>query len=170
MNKTHIIQQVLQHLFKELEATQLAANNAHMAAIDDQSIAETQYDTVAIEAGYLAEGQSKRVAEIKESITLFEQFGAKELDSSPTIKMGSLVQLEKGIQNNEWLFIAPSAGGFRCDVIGNTNGIDNEKVTVITPHSPMGQALIHKEVDDEVLLLVQGINITKEADYISSVL
>lgn len=170
MNKTHIIQQVLKHLFKELKATQLAANNAHLAAIDDQSIAETQYDTVAIEAGYLAEGQSKRVAEIKESISLFEQFGAKELESSPIIRMGSLVQLEKGVENNEWLFIAPSAGGFRCDSIEHRNGIKNQIVTVITPHSPMGQALIHKEVDDEVLLLVQGISTTKEADYISSVL
>ncbi|WP_077343403.1 hypothetical protein [Pseudocolwellia agarivorans] len=163
MNKKNIIQHVLQHLSTELKTTELAANNAHLAAIDDQSIAETQYDTVAIEAGYLAEGQSKRVDEIKNSIALFEQFHARELKSSPTIVIGSLVQLEKGITNNNWLFIAPAAGGFRCV-------LEENNITVITPHSPMGQALINKEVDDEVSLLINGLTTTENIDYIHSII
>lgn len=163
MNKKNLIQQILQHLSTELKATELAANNAHLAAIDDQSIAETQYDTVAIEAGYLAEGQSKRVDEIKYAIALFEQFITRELASSPTIVIGSLVQLEKGITNNNWLFIAPAAGGFRCVLEGNN-------ITVITPHSPMGQALINKEVDDDVSLLISGLTTTENVDYIHSII
>lgn len=170
MNKKDIIQQVLQHLSKDLEATQLAANNAHLAAIDDQSIAETQYDTVAIEAGYLAEGQSKRVAEIKESIALFEKLHKKELNGFMKVKIGALVQLEKGVKNNDWLFIAPSAGGFRCEVIEKPNNEVINNITVITPYSPMGEALMNKEVDDEVLLLIQGLNKTNDVDYIQAII
>ncbi|WP_441004208.1 hypothetical protein [Pseudocolwellia agarivorans] len=169
MNKKHIIQNILQHLLKELEATQLAAHNAHLAAIDDQSIAETQYDTVAIEAGYLAEGQSKRVEEIKQSIKQFEQFNSQELAASPTIVLGSLVQLEKGVENNEWLFIAPSAAGFKCEIITDKDNNLTHKITVITPHSPMGQALITKEIDDEITLLIPGINSVKDPDYINEI-
>ncbi|WP_426369592.1 hypothetical protein [Pseudocolwellia sp. HL-MZ7] len=169
MNKKDIIQKVLQHLSNELEATKLAAHNAHLAATDDQSIAETQYDTVAIEAGYLAEGQSKRVEEIKHSIKLFEQFNTQELEASSTVALGSLVQLEKGIENNEWLFIAPSSGGFKCDITSEKDNNLTNKITVITPHSPMGQALINREVDDEVTLLIQGINNVKDPDYINAI-
>ena len=68
MDKEKIIQDILNYLRQELSIIQEAANNAHLAATDDQSVAETQYDTLAIEASYLAEGQSRRVDELKLSI------------------------------------------------------------------------------------------------------
>lgn len=129
--------------------TELAAHSAHSAAIDDQSIAETQYDTVAIEAGYLAEGQSKRVAEIKYAITLLNQLASSQLTDSTIIKVGSLIQLKNSDNHNQWLFIAPAAGGVKCVV-------EERNITVITPHSPMGKALINKEAGDEIALLING--------------
>jgi len=167
MNKKDIIQQVLQHLLQELDTTQLAAKNAHLAAIDDQSIAETQYDTVAIEAGYLAEGQSRRVEEIQKSVTLFKQLNAKELQTSPVVKTGSLVQLEKGCKNSQWYFIAPAAGGFTCKIIDTHNNVQN--IVVITPYSPMGKALVTKQVDDEVIILVNGESPPENIDYIETI-
>lgn len=168
MIKQTIVQQVLSYLSKELEISQVAANNAHLAAIDDQSIAETQYDTVAIEAGYLAEGQSRRVAEIKGAITLFEQLAKRKVLSSTKVILGSLVQLEQGINNNEWFFIAPAAGGFKCEI---DKYVKSPKitVTVITPQSPMGQALLNKEIDDEVMLNLKGKTKAESIDYIYAI-
>ncbi len=56
------------HLKSKIAEAEEAAMNAHHAAIDDQSVAETQYDTLAIEAGYLAEGQSRRIQMLKEEL------------------------------------------------------------------------------------------------------
>jgi len=66
--KAEVISKILTYLQNELASLSTAAKNAHLAAIDDQSVAETQYDTLAIEASYLAEGQSRRVEALKKSI------------------------------------------------------------------------------------------------------
>ena len=71
MNKNKILDAVLSYLYLELSHCEQAANNAHLAATDDQSVAETQYDTLAIESAYLAEGQSRRLIEFKVSIKRF---------------------------------------------------------------------------------------------------
>jgi len=143
MNKKALLSIILAQLTSELENSQHAAHNAHLAATDDQSVAETQYDTLAIEASYLAEGQSRRVDEIKVSITLFEHLTKQGLDEPLKVSMGTLVQLEKDQPNNAWFFIGPAAGGFRCE-------LENQKITLITPQSPMGSALMNKEEGDNV--------------------
>ena len=163
MIKTKLIKQILEHLQQKLASSELAATNAHLAAIDDQSVAETQYDTLAIESAYLAEGQSRRIEECKIAINKIEQFKLQlenidEMANSP-VKLGSLVQLEKDEDRQHWFFVAPAAGGFKYD--------DNKRqYTVITPQSPMGVALLHKQLDDDIEVLI-GNN--KLADYIIAV-
>lgn len=146
--KLQLIKKIVHHLNEELNVLLLAANNAHLAAIDEQSIAETQYDTLAIEAGYLAEGQSRRVSELKLAIASFEHL-SEVIKKSPCehnqVKIGSLVQLFQDKSANQYFFIAPAAAGFRC-------AIKDESFTVITPQSPMGKALLNKTLDDEIAI------------------
>ena len=80
----------------------VAANNAHQAATDDQSVAETQYDTLAIEQSYLAEGQSRRVDEIRYTIELINNFKYDLALETPGIIQGSLVQLEQDIAKQHY--------------------------------------------------------------------
>ncbi|MDT0603200.1 hypothetical protein [Thalassotalea castellviae] len=144
--KLALINNIIRYLNDELQLLLSAANNAHQAAIDDQSIAETQYDTLAIEAGYLAEGQSRRVESLKQAIISFEQlFEILKQRPAPhtSIKLGSIVQLAQEQTIGQYLFIAPAAAGYRCEVAG-------KKFTVITPESPMGQSLINQRLSDEV--------------------
>lgn len=143
MYKKELLSRIIEHLTSELSNSELAAKNAHLAATDDQSVAETQYDTLAIEASYLAEGQSRRVEEMKASIILFEQLAQQKIDELLQVSIGSLVQLEKDKANNAWFYIGPASGGFRCEIKGNT-------FTLITPQSPMGTALMNKEEGDDV--------------------
>jgi len=150
MNKKQILSDILSHLEQELSATIIAANNAHLAATDDQSVAETQYDTLAIEASYLAEGQSRRVAEIQKAKQALTQLVLRYFDESMPISLGALVQLSQDSNENHWFFIAPAAGGFRGELEGR-------HYTVITPTSPMAKALLGKFIDDEVELMV-GVN------------
>ena len=170
--------QIIAQLEAELSATLIAADNAHKAATDDQSVAETQYDTLAIEQSYLAEGQSIRVTEIRDAIKRFENAQWDLTTQSQKVVMGSLVQLEQAEQSlqvkqsapnktkaeqQSCFFIAPAAGGYRCQVSDNQSCMN---VTVITPQSPMGAALLGKELDDEVIVSV-GSN--KICDYIIAI-
>lgn len=142
--KAELIHAISLHLNGELSTLLEAANNAHLAAIDEQSIAETQYDTLAIEAGYLAEGQSKRVEELRAALSSFEQLLASVIQPKHQhIRLGSIVQLSQDQEKQHYYFLAPAAAGFKCKLKGNF-------FTVITPNSPMGKGLIGKELGDEI--------------------
>lgn len=141
----------------------VAANNAHKAATDDQSVAETQYDTLAIEQSYLAEGQSRRVDEIRYAIKRLQSIPLTALQKKPEINIGSVVQLEKDIDKQQWFFLAPAAGGYRCKLAVQSNTIN---IVVITPQSPIGAAMMGKVLDDEISIQIAGKNIT---DFITMV-
>ena len=159
-DKKQLIALVVTELAKEHQQAIDAANDAHAAAVDDQSVAETQYDTLAIEASYLAEGQSKRVFEFQQAIEAYQQLDIIDYNNDSYIALGALVQLSADSAANHWFFIGPAAGGFRCQ-LGQKN------ITVITPQSPMGTALIGKQLDDDILIML-GEN--KLTDYIAALM
>ncbi len=143
IDKRKLITLIINELEQELNQAINAANEAHAAAVDDQSVAETQYDTLAIEASYLAEGQSRRVQELQAAINNYRTLVLVNFDDSKAIALTALVQLYQDNQQKHWFFIGPCAGGFRCELA-------NEKITVITPQSPMGYSLLEKYPQDDV--------------------
>jgi len=154
MNKSFLIPKVINYLQQELTNCELAAANAHLAATDDQSIAETQYDTLAIESAYLAEGQSRRIVEFKAALQAFEQLALDKITRG-IVTLGSVVQLTQDVKNQHWFFIAPAAAGYRFS-------IDQQKFTVITPKSPIGIALLGKQIDDEIAVTIGNNKIVDE--------
>ncbi|MBL4911316.1 MAG: hypothetical protein JKX78_15065 [Alteromonadaceae bacterium] len=161
--KQRLVSEIILHLQDELEQAMQAANNAHNDATNDQSVAETQYDTLAIEASYLAEGQSKRVAEYQQALKAYQQLKFEVFDQHSTIKLGALVQLAKDKSCQHWFFIGPYAGGFRTNIRTETS---EEQITVITPQSPMGMAMIDKQQDDDIEI---RLGHEKLSDYICAV-
>tara|TARA_R110000803_G_scaffold135160_3_gene202214 strand:+ start:22113 stop:22496 length:384 start_codon:yes stop_codon:yes gene_type:complete len=126
-------------------------------------VAETQYDTLAIEQSYLAEGQSRRVDDIRSAIKSLESLKFDPLLNKARVMMGSLVQMEQDIAKRHWFFITPAAGGYRCQVNHQEKLI---KITLITPQAPMGKVLLRKELDDDVTLSIGKNNI---ADFITDI-
>ncbi|WDE05795.1 hypothetical protein SG34_002330 [Thalassomonas viridans] len=143
MLKESLVKNIIQHLQHELDNATLAAEKAHLAAIDDQSVAETQYDTLAIEAGYLAQGQSRRIVEFQDALAAYRQLDLSPYSQDAAISLGHLVQLDGDAKQQHWFFLGPAAAGYRTSIQGH-------KFTVITPHSPMGKALKGKYPDDEI--------------------
>ena len=158
LNKKQLIDLVVTALAKELQQAIDAANEAHAAAVDDQSVAETQYDTLAIEASYLAEGLSKRVTEFQHAIDAYKALDIIDFNIDSYIALGALVQLSADKEAKQWFFIGPAAGGFRCQLA-------QQNITIITPQSPMGIALIGKQQDDDITIML-GKN--KLEDYIAA--
>ena len=134
---------IVEKLQLELSTALAASQQAHDSATHSESIAANRYDTLAVEAAYLAHGQSMRIAELKQSIGLYQHFQRPTFNARATIQLGALVCIEDDQGEQRRFLIGPAAGGL---------SIDSEQgaIQVITPNAPLGQALMGKRVEDEV--------------------
>jgi transcription elongation GreA/GreB family factor len=147
MNKTHVIEHLRFALEAQLHNAKEAAKAAHDAATHEESVAETQYDTLGLEAAYLAQGQAERVNECYRDIQAFNTvFKESEFNK---VREGALVCLIDEHDNSKWFFIGPSAGGLMVTV-------KQQPIYVVTREAPLGKQLIGKQVDDEVTLTIAG--------------
>ena len=96
MNKHAVLQLILEKLSVDLDIAQRAAQTAYETATHEENIAENKYDTLGLEASYLAAGQAKRVEEIKQSLALCQnlQLQLRAYDEQRGIEVGALVGLE----------------------------------------------------------------------------
>ena len=149
MNKHAIHQLVLDKLAVDLDIAQRAAQTAYETATHEENIAENKYDTLGLEASYLAAGQARRVEEIRQALTLCQNMQLRAYDDQRGIEVGALLGLADENNRQQWLFLAPDGAGLKVDVVG-------QPVTVITPRSPLGKSLLGKFEGDEVEILVGG--------------
>lgn len=139
--KDRLLESIREELRAQLLRLKQAAQEAHAAATDVGSKAESKYDTRNLEASYLASGQAKQVEELAESLRLFEAFDVLSIERGEKIVMGCLV----GTADGSWYLLATSAGGL--EIIH-----DGREVTVLTPSSPLYQKLLGKARRD----LIEG--------------
>ena len=149
MNKTAVHLLMLEKLAIDLDVLQRAAQTAYEAATHAENIAENKYDTLGLEASYLATGQARRVEEIRQALKNCRAMPLAPYDAASGIQIGVLIQLEADNGSTQWLFLAPDAAGLKLEHGAQT-------VTVITPRAPLGAALLGKQLDDEVQINVGG--------------
>ncbi|MGZ0706049.1 GreA/GreB family elongation factor [Pseudomonas piscis] len=149
MNKQSVYRLVLQQLQDDLDVAVRAAQTAYETATHEENVAENKYDTLGLEASYLAAGQSRRVEEIRQALSLWQNLVLRSDNPQSGIQIGTLLGLEDEDGHEQWLFLGPDGAGLKVQVVG-------QLVTVITPRSPMGQGLLGKFEDDEVEIVVAG--------------
>lgn len=154
MNKQAILALVIAELSELLQQAELAAKNAHNAAIDDQSVAETQYDTLAIEAAYLAEGQSRRIDEINAQL---QQLSTLNLIANTHVELGALVALEYHDDQLKYVFLLPCGAGVHIHY-------QQQDILIVTPQAPLAKAILGKVVDDDFELMLAN---KKQTGFIS---
>ena len=159
IDKKALVALIIKNLQQELSQAMNAANEAHAAAVDDQSVAEPQYDPFALEARSLAEGQSRRVQEVQKALLNYQKLILVEFDENKPIALSALVQLFTDSKKQHWFFIGPAAGGFRCQ-------LNEQHITVITPKSPIGLVLMREFEGDNIDVMLGNGKLT---DYIASV-
>ena len=137
---------VFSELFIQLEKSFLAATDAaegaRQLATHEQSKPETQYDTVGLEASYLAHGHSQRAADLANAIEDWKILQHKVFNNESTIDAGALVELIDSDEISKMFLIGNYSGGLKIEV-------SDEVVTVITLSSPLGGAMKSKQVGDE---------------------
>jgi len=142
MNKTLLLYTIIERLSLDLEIIFSAAKNAHEASTHAENIPDNKYDTLALEASYVAQGQANRAAQLRNSIEFFRQLNTGGVKDG-IILLSSLVTLEDEFGAKRILFLGPAEGGLKVE-------LDGEEVVVITPASPMGKGLFGKSVGDSV--------------------
>ncbi len=149
MNKNQVLQQLQVLLETTYQGAVDAAQRAHETATSDENVAENKYDTLALEAAYLAQGQSLRVEQCKADIDAFNMLALKITEMAPreTVELGCLVLLFDQQDQQKWLFLGPAAGGLKVQI-----GV--KEVIVVTAESPLGRAILGKQVDDEVSVVI----------------
>jgi hypothetical protein len=145
MNKEHIRQAIISELDAQLKLASKAADEARDLATHEQSQPETQYDTVGLEASYLAHGQSQRVFELQETLQLYRKLPFLSFSSDDEISLTAYVVLEHESGDISRFFLGPRAGGLSLS-------LDQKQVLVITPEAPVTQCLLKLCEGDEVTL------------------
>ena len=143
MNKALLLKNIISALQSRYDNAVEAAMRAYNTATNDENVAENKYDTLALEASYLAHGQAQRVAECEADIAAFKKLSTLDNAAKSKVTLGCLVELLDDHDNHKYVFLAPSGGGLKLL-------FEQKEVVIVTPGSPLGGALIHRELDDEI--------------------
>ncbi|CAH0531627.1 GreA/GreB family elongation factor [Vibrio natriegens] len=142
MNKAELVQIIIQKLEEKLQVAHASTQRAIDAATDEETVPEHKYDTLALEASYLAHGQAMRVQESEEELRQYRSLVVKDFTDAP-IGVGAVVLLEDDDLTEKCFFIGPCSGGLTVEWQG-------KQVFVLTAKSPLGRALMGKEEGDDV--------------------
>lgn len=147
MDKLLLQQQVLAQLAEDLRQAEQAVRVAHETATHEENIAENKYDTLGLEAAYLATGQARRAQAIRQALANWRQFQPRPYNASLGIELGALVCLLDSAGQQQLIFLGPEGGSMRL-----VNGA--ELVQVISSQTPLGQAMLGKFEGDEVSIQI----------------
>ncbi|CAM2070178.1 GreA/GreB family elongation factor [Sulfidibacter corallicola] len=144
MEKQAILSAIVTHFENEYQVLAKAAMATYEAATHEENRAENKYDTRGLEASYLAESQSKRARELQQTANRYRGMKPVRFGEDDPIGQGALVTL-KSEQGEAAYFLGPAGGGARIR-FGDIGFV------IVTGASPLGSALIGKEVGDLVIL------------------
>jgi hypothetical protein len=119
-----------------------AAKDAHAAATDPGSKAESKYDTRSLEASYLAAGQARQLDDLARDLGLFDAVTLPDFGIDDPVDAGALVEAELHGEST-WFLLAPAAGGLEITH-------DGLEITLLTPESALYQKLLGLRTGDQL--------------------
>jgi len=141
--KQELLQAIITALEVDMALFAAAAQAAHAAATHVECLPDNKYDTTALEASYIAQGQANRAQEIRLALECYRNLELQDFDDETPIRLTALITLEDAAGNQRRLFLGPASGGLKI------RDADME-VVVITPASPLGRGLLGMQAGDEV--------------------
>lgn len=133
MDKAKLVEALKEKLEADKKILKEAALATYEAATHEESKPENEYDTRGLEASYLAGAQAKRIAEIEELLVICKHLQLKNFGPEDKINSSALVEVEHQSKHT-FFFILPKGGGVNFPFEGRN-------IQVITPNSPLGEAL-----------------------------
>jgi transcription elongation GreA/GreB family factor len=139
---------LLQSLDDEINTALQSATTAQVTASDANNKPENQYDTLALEAAYLAHGQSERILGLQQMRIQVAKWPVPEFSNNDTVRTGAYVELMAEDDTEQALFIAP-VGGRKLLANGRN-------VLVVSNETPLAKSLAGSGVGDEISLTLGG--------------
>lgn len=155
--KQKILQCIVQSLTDDFTVLLNAARAAYEDSIHAENLPDNKYDTLSLEASYLAQGQANRAQEIKAALEAYRKLELLAFAAGSRVRLTALVTLEDEEGATKRLFLGPAAGGLK---VSHERG----EVVVITPESPLGRQLLGKAAGDAVA--VSAGRVRKEFDIV----
>lgn len=147
MDKSQFFNRLIESLREECLHAIEASKDAAEYATDEESRAESQWDTQGLEASYLAAGQASQAKLWADAVEELQSEREDLLKPRKSIGLGALFSCDFG-DGGEWYFFAGVAGGH---VVPTERG----DVTVITSRSPLAGRLFRLSAGD-VFTLANG--------------
>jgi len=147
IQKHDILNAIIGQLQADVLILERAVSMARDTATHADCLGSSKYETMRLEASYLAQGQGVRLLEIERALEYFRRVNIEE--SASIIATSSLLVLAGEQGSRQLLWLAAEAGGLKVQHGELT-------IMVITPASPLGQKLIGKEAGDEFEITIAG--------------
>jgi hypothetical protein len=136
VDKRKILKAILAELEEDLRRQLAAQETAAAGATHVEAKAETKWDTCGLEQSYLARGHAQQFEMLVMQVEELRAFCPPDFSGKP-IGVGALIEVKVG--GEKMLFILLNCAG------GMELTIKNCEITVITPESPVGTALLGKK-------------------------
>jgi transcription elongation GreA/GreB family factor len=132
-----------------LDAMVAAAEQAREGAVHEESRAEGDKDMRSTEQSYLARGQAMRAEELAEQLERLRRMEPRSYGDDDPIGPDALVAVSVDDEEERAFYLVPYGGGTVLTV-------DGARVTVVTPSSPVGRALLGRRAGDDFELAIRG--------------
>jgi hypothetical protein len=143
-----LIKKICEQLETDIAALIVAARATYEAATNEESKPENEYDTRGLEASYLAGAQAKRVVELEELLSIFRHLEPRSFGKDDRIATTALIEVDlRG--KHSFVLLMPKGGGLILPFEG-------QAVQIVTPISPLGEALVGLRAGDTAVIEVGG--------------
>jgi transcription elongation GreA/GreB family factor len=151
IDKGFLLEQLAARLRATAEGARHAMEAATTEAREGATPAERREDSrVAQENAGLARGHRARLDRALGELAALERFRPPRFGPEAAVGVGAIVEVEDGAEGRT-LFVAPVGAGLELTGPGGDGFL-----SVVTPSSPIGRAVLGRRVGDTVEVVVQG--------------
>lgn len=141
-DKKNLITQLICLIQADIASQKTSFEFVRQTSIDAPGRMQSRYDTMGVEAAWVADGLSKSLNEKEMYIVHLQKLQFNE--SSKHVCGGSIVAISSDdFSSLEYYFILPVASGYKLQ----TNDFT---IVTLTSLTPMGKALMGREVGEEI--------------------
>ena len=150
-SKPTLKQELLELVLRDLDTLVRAHRATHEGATHEEAKPENDKDTRALEQSYLARGQAARIEQLRAGLKAISTLTTRVFDMDDPIALGALATLcdaDAQAPSGTWVvLVSPHGGGHQ---------LDEGRVRVVTPISPLGRALLGKRVGEQLEVTTRG--------------
>jgi transcription elongation GreA/GreB family factor len=147
LDKQALFEELLAQLQRERDKALAAQQATAEGATHSESKADSDKDTRATEASYLARGQAERAEALSRDVQRLARMKLRSFEPESPVALSALVTIESEEGTARRVFVAAAGGGLV---------LAEGSVSVVTPQSPLGRVLIGATEGDSVELVRAG--------------